>query len=133
MTVTKKQWGDRKAHEVTLPSGATVKIQIPNLPQMMKGGKIPNPLIEVSVQTASITHPSQITPELLVAQWDYYAFLVSVTVVSPAVTPEEVGELPFEDVEMLVEFATRVRETDATGAHIGGVELVSSFRELGDF
>jgi hypothetical protein len=129
---TKTSWAKAKRHEVTLPSGTVVTIQIPNLSLMLKTGNIPNNLVEAAVeqQNAVASGNPQITREMIEQQWDYSAFLVSKTVAEPAVTPEDVAELPTEDVEMLVEFATRQRDIDALYQHIGGLDKLESFRKF---
>lgn len=131
---TKAAWIKRKRHEVTLPSGTEVAIELPNLPLMLKTGQIPNHLVDAAIEqqnAGSVT----VTREMIESQHDYYAFLVSQTVKEPEVTPDDVKELPYEDVEMIVEFANRLRDMDAVYKHLGGLETQASFREfrgLGD-
>ena len=120
-------WKSRKTHDVTLPSGAEVKIQLPNLPQLAKTGRIPNPLIQVALN--GIGNGRDTTEDDILKLNEWHAFLVSITVIEPKVTPEDVADLPVEDQEMLIEFATRIRDMDALYHHIGGLEKVDSFRE----
>lgn len=130
---TKTSWFKAARHEgVTLPSGTVVTIQLPNLALMLKTGNIPNSLVEAAVeqQNAVSKGDTQITREMIEQQWDYYSFLVSKTVVEPSITQEEVAEIPAEDVEMLVEFATRQRDMDAVFRHIGGLDKLESFRRF---
>lgn len=130
------QWKKRKTHEVTLPSGAQVTIQIPNLPLLAKAGQVPNKLLEV-VMGAQNSPNFQVTPELIAEQADFSAFLVAKSVVDPVITEDDVAELPYEDVEMVMDFALRNRDFDAVGHHIAGLEAVDTFRrfrglDLGD-
>ena len=130
---TKTAWFKARRHEgVTLPSGTVVTIELPNLSLMLKTGQIPNGLVDAAVemQNAVSTGSVQVTREMIEQQWDYYAFLVSKTVVEPAITQEEVAEIPAEDVEMLVEFATRQRDIDAVFRHIAGLDKLDSFRKF---
>lgn len=129
---TKTSWKKAAVHEgVTLPSGTVVSIKLPNLPLMMKTGQIPNSLISAAVSQENTGTPD-ISPEMIEQQWEFFAFLVSKTVVEPAVTEEEVADLPVEDIEMIVEFATRQRDIDAVYAHIGGIDKLESFQKFRD-
>lgn len=127
MTLNKTDWKKKRTHEVTLPSGAEVEIAIPNLPALVKGGALPNDLIEVATKAAST---GEVPDDLLERLDDYHRFLVAETVVSPEIKVEEVNDLPTEDIDMLVQFATRQRDMDAIGHHLGGLETVDSFREF---
>ena len=120
-------WKSRKTHEVTLPSGVQVTVQIPNLALLIKTGKLPNHLLE---QALELQTKSKVTKEDLEDQYELFRQLVVLTVLEPALTPEDVDELPFEDVEMLVQFAMRERDTDAVYHHLGGLETVESFRDF---
>src|SRR5687767_8881236 len=114
---TINKWKQAKRHSVTLPSGVTVEIELPNIQFLLKTGQIPNSLVQI-VTKASTDPNFRITPEVLAEQWDYTSFLVSKTVVEPSITAEEVAELPSEDVEMIVDFALRNRDFDAVGHHL---------------
>ena len=130
---TKASWKKAAVHEgVTLPSGVVVSIKLPNLSLMLKTGNIPNSLVEAAVemQNAMSRGTAEITKEMIEQQWDYYSFLVSKTVVDPEITQEEVADIPAEDVEMLVEFATRQRDIDAVYRHIAGLDKMESFRRF---
>jgi len=130
---TKTAWFKAKRHEgVTLPSGTVVTVEIPNLSLMLKTGQLPNALVEAAVtqQNAAAKGDASITREMIEEQWDYYAFLVSKTVVEPSITPEEVAEIPAEDIEMLVEIATRQRDMDAVYRHLSGLDTQDSFRQF---
>src|SRR5688572_20448247 len=102
------KWKKAKRHEVTLASGTVVEIELPNLPALIKGGEIPNTLLDVAIAQQKLD--AEITPEQIKEQFVFYRFLVAKTVVSPEITEDDVEELPYEDVEMLVEFATRQRD-----------------------
>jgi len=130
---TKTSWKKAAVHEgVTLPSGTVVSIKLPNLSLMLKTGNIPNSLVEAAVemQNAMSRGTAEITKEMIEQQWDYYSFLVAKTVVEPEITQEEVADIPAEDVEMLVEFATRQRDIDAVYRHIAGLDKMESFRRF---
>ena len=130
---TKTQWFKAKRHEgVTLPSGTVVTVQIPNLPLMLKTGQLPNQLVEAAVSQQNLAAKGnlEVTREMIEEQWDYYSFLVSKTVAEPELTQEEVAEIPAEDVEMLVEIATRQRDMDAVYRHLAGLEQQETFRQF---
>ena len=118
-------WRGAGVHTVTLASNTQVKIKLPNLPALLKGGEIPNPLVEVALNFSG--QAPKITPELIASQVDFSRFLISKTGVEPAITPDDVASLPYEDQEMLMEFATRQRDIDAAGRHMAGVEVADEF------
>lgn len=124
---TAAAWKANAEHEVTLPSGVTVTIRIPNLPLLIKSGSFPNDLLDAAI---GAVQRDQVTKELINQQSDFYHKLVALTVVSPTVTEEDVAELPYEDVELIVEIATRNRDLDALGKHIAGLEKSASFRQF---
>jgi hypothetical protein len=122
-----EQWAGHKRHTVTLLSGAVVEIEIPNLPKMIALGQVPNALMSAAMQFAQ---KPKVTPELLQEQYEFTKYLASETVKVPAVRPEDVEALPTEDVEMIIEFATRQRDMDAVGHHLAGLEKIESFRRI---
>lgn len=119
-------WKNKSKHEITLPSGAEIAIKIPNLPQLIKTGQIPNELIDAAIGAQDMT-PDR---ESVVKQAEIYNMIVALTVIEPKVTEEDVADLPFEDIEMIVEIATRQRDLDAVGHHIGGLEKSEDFRKF---
>ena len=125
---TVQQWKKAAVHNVTLNSGFECQIRVPNLPLLIKKGDIPNELVEVTVKAAQGV--LAIDRELLEQQEDFARKIVPVTVVSPKVTEEDVADLPYEDIELLMELATRQRDVDAVGKHLAGLEKVASFRAL---
>jgi hypothetical protein len=128
---TKASWKKAAVHEgITLPSGTVVSIKLPNLPLMIKTGQLPNTLVEDALASQSTSAGTTVTREMIEQQWDYYSFLVSKTVVEPAITQDEVAEIPAEDIEMIVEFATRQRDIDAVYSHIAGLDKLDSFRKF---
>lgn len=128
---TKTGWIAAKVHEdVTLPSGFQVDITIPNLSALIKADALPNDLVEVATKVAVNQEPP---PDLFEQMDQLNTFLVSQTVVKPAVTPEEVNALPAEDIDMLVAFATRRTDIDAVGHQIAGLETIPSFRRFRGF
>ncbi|MBA3240084.1 MAG: hypothetical protein H0T60_02565 [Acidobacteria bacterium] len=129
--VTKAGWTKKKRHTVTLSSGAVVDIEIPNLPTLIKSGQIPNSLIDVAIKVATGT--AKITRELVEEQADFYNKLVSLTVVDPAITDDDVKDLPYEDVELLISLATRQRDLDALGHHIAGLDKNDDWRTFRNF
>ena len=130
-TATKKrdkaEWGKAKTHTITLPSGFEVDIQVPNLPSLIKTGQIPNNLIDAALGAMD---SEQVTREMVEQQADFYEKLVAIAVVDPVVSEEDVKDLPFEDVELIVEIATRNRDVDAVGHHIGGLHKSEEWRSF---
>jgi hypothetical protein len=124
---TKAAWKKAKRHDITLPSGTEVSIEIPNLPLLIKTGHFPNELIDAALGAVK---RDTITPELINQQSDFYHELVALTVKVPEISVEDVLELPYEDVELIVELATRNRDVDALGHHIAGLHKVSDWRKF---
>lgn len=127
---TVQQWKRAGVHDVTLNSGFECQVRIPDIPRLIKAGEIPNELVEVSVKAAQGV--LAIDRELLEQQADFAIKLVPLTVVEPKITEEDVasGNIPYEDIELIMELATRQRDVDAVGKHLGGLEKVASFRAL---
>lgn len=141
MASSKEQWKGAKVHTITLPSGAEVDIVLPDLAAMIKGGSIPNELLDVAQKVGSgqpvgdaVTEGEKdgVSKELIGQISEFHAFLVSKTVVNPTVTEAEVlaGDLPAEDISVVVQFALRERDFDAVGHHLGGLETVPEFRKF---
>lgn len=126
------QWKGRNVHNIALPSGAYCDIKLPNIPKLVAGGQIPNELVEVaSLVAQGGSRAKEVTgKELLTQHAEFTKFIVAKTVVKPEVKEEEVELLPYEDQEFLVEVATRNRDLDALGHHIGGLHTQSDFRRF---
>lgn len=114
----KSAWAKAKVHTITLPSGFEVDVQVPNMPLLIKTGQIPNHLIEAAL---GAMQAEEITREMVEQQAEFYEKLVALTVVDPVIAEEDVADLPFEDVDLIVEIATRQRDVDALGRHLGGL------------
>jgi hypothetical protein len=123
----KDAWIKAKRHTITLPSGTVVEIELPNLPALIKSGKVPNELLDAAIGAGPDT---EITREMIEQQGEFYDFLVSVTVKDPQISQEDVVDLPYEDVEMIAAFALRQRDMDAVYRHMSGLEKVSSFKKF---
>jgi hypothetical protein len=131
MTTALSQWKKAGIHDVTLASGFKVKIKLPNLPELVRSGEFPNHLVDTAIKVASTPAEDQkITPEDVKAQAEFYCALVSFALVEPAVTPEDVKELPFEDIELLAALATRQRDLDALGHQIAGLDKNEDWRKF---
>jgi hypothetical protein len=124
-----QQWKNRKEHEVLLPSGMEVKIVVPNLPSLIRAGKIPNSLLNAAVEQATAAQDQKVPDsELIGQQEEFYRKIIPLTVIEPKIEEDDVSDLPFEDQELLVELATRQRDVDAAYRHIGGLDSHESFR-----
>lgn len=136
MSTSKSAWKKAGVHTVTMPSGAVVDIRIPNLAQMAEAGELDNELLQYAIPDKSSEEPEkELTPEEKKANLtklaQFHAWLVSKTLVDPAVTPEEVPSVvPTPDLEVLVELASRRRDMDVVGHHIGGLEVSAAFRKF---
>lgn len=134
---TKADWQSAKVHTVTLPSGTKVDITIPDLAAMAKAGELDNDLIQYAIPSAAeaAKEPEEPTTEEKKANLarlaDFHNWLVSITVVEPKLTPDEVPTVvPTPDKEVIVELASRRRDMDVVGHHIGGLEVSAEFRKF---
>lgn len=133
-TVSPAEWGgdDKKPglkrHYVTLPSSAVVGIEIPDLPELVESGKLPNELIDVAVKVASGANSEETTREAIEEMPKFYRYLVKLAVKEPVVDDALYDRLPVEDKEMIVEIATRQRDIDALYEHIGGLHTSKRWR-----
>lgn len=134
-----KARSDRGPHIATLPSGEQVEFVVPDSNALIRSGRLPSRLLDIAVMAAAYPDGA----EGYVADLAYRAvterdteakaaaaetlaqairdglelrdWLVAQMVVKPELTPDDVIELPEPDVEMLLEFAERKRNTDSLG------------------
>lgn len=124
---TAADWKKARQHDITLPSGIEVSIIIPNLPLMVKTGQIPNDLLDAAL---GAIQKQEVTPELIKEQSDFFHLLVLTMVKEPEITEEDIPELPYEDIELLVEIGTRQRDIDAVGNQIAGLHKSEDWRKF---
>ena len=130
--VTKTAWKQAAGHTVTCPSGAVVKIKVLNLPVLLKAGALPDTLLDLA--KASVAGTKEITDEMIEALPEFQSYLVSEAVVEPKVKMDEVADVvPYEDVELICDIATRQRDVDAIGHQIGGLEKIDDWRRFRGF
>jgi hypothetical protein len=121
-------WKKAGVHTITLATGVEVDIKVPNLPELVSAGEFPNHLVDTAIAVAS--GDTKVTAEEIKSQAEFYRHLVSKTVVTPTLTPEEAAEIPFEDIELLSAIATRQRDVDALGHHIAGLDKSEDWRKF---
>lgn len=109
MATTLEQWRKARGRTVSLPSGAKVAIALPSVPQMIRAGRVPNPLIEIAVryEAQGLDLGEKITTEQLLAWTDFTRLLVSEMLLDPVVAAEELDSIPAEDFEQLSRWAFR--------------------------
>lgn len=134
-TTTKEQWKEAGVHTVTLPSSAVVKIRIPDLAVMAQTGELDNDLLQYAVPSLPDNPGEEPSPEQkkenLTKLANFHQWLISKTLVEPSLTPEEVKDtVPTPDKEVLVELASRRRDMDVKGHHIGGLEVSADWRKF---
>lgn len=131
--VSADQWaGPIAEHEIVLPSGAAVLIRIPDLPALIESGEFPQHLLDAALGVANKPNAKP-TKDLIVQQREFTDALVKATVLDPPITDAMLDHktgIPFEDKEMLVDIATRQRDLDAEGTHIGGLETSDKWRKF---
>lgn len=127
---SKANWKKLSVHKVTLATGAVVRMRIPNLALLMKNDAVPEQLRGVALKELSgLTKPEvndagEIKlPELTEADvnslYELYEWIVCEALIDPVLTPEELGDYPQEDLELITQIATRERTTDAAGVRLG--------------
>lgn len=135
MTSSKAAWKRAATHDgIVCPSGAVISIKLPNLPKLAEAGEIPNELVDLATAAEQVT-PGEVPKDVLEKLSKLQDFLISETVVKPEVKPEEVSELPYEDLTFLAELAHRRRDVDALGNQIAGLDKLdkyATFRDLND-
>lgn len=136
MSTTAAGWKAAATHEVLCPSGFRVKIRIPNLPAMIEAGELPQHLLDAALGVARGGDAAEPSIDLIKKQREFTDHLVMKSVIEPTIEPADLREIPFEDMEFIVQIATRQRDLDAEGEHIGGLtksEKFRKFRGLGEF
>lgn len=125
---SKSGWKNNRRHTVTLPSYTVVDLEIPNLPQLIKTGQIPNNLVDAALGAAQAQQGQAPTREQIGQQAEFNDHLVSIAVKDPEITADDVADLPYEDVEMIVEIAMRQRDVDALYRQLGGLHKSEEWR-----
>lgn len=128
--VSKAAWVKNKRHPITLASSldTVVEIELPNLPELVSAGEFPNHLVDAAIAVAQTDQ--KVTREAIVEQAEFYRHLVAKTVKSPEITPDDVKDLPFEDIELIVSLAMRQRDIDAVGKQIAGLDKSDDWRKF---
>lgn len=128
-SASKTGWKKAAYHNILLMSGVRVEIRIPDLPALIEAGEIPQNLLEAALGIAKgqATEPSA---ALIAQQREFTDLIVLKTVTSPKLTEADLADIPYEDKEMLVQIATRQRDLDAEGEHIGGLTKSDKFRRF---
>jgi hypothetical protein len=124
---SKAAWKKKSTHTVTLPSSAVVTITIPSLAKLIKTGQIPNTLVDAAI---GVQERRKVTRDDIEREWEFTTWLIPIMVVDPEVSAEDVADLPWPDIEMLVGFASRNNDMDAVGHQLGGLETQAKFRDF---
>lgn len=133
--VTTNAWKKAALHYPLCPSGVRVGIKVPDLPALIEAGEIPQHLLDAAIGAAQ-GQQRQVSKDDIVREREFTDKLVQITVVEPSLSDADLREVPFEDKEFIVQIATRQRDLDAEGEHIGGLtnsEKFRRFRGLNEF
>lgn len=144
-TVTKAKWAGRAIHTAECPSGAWVRIRIPDLSLLLAGDAVPADLRSTAVRKVmeelgeapdSSQNGSQepaAAPEEeprlahLQEMVELYRWLVTEMLIDPEYTYDEIKDPllrpPDDDLAFLIAIATRRRATDAGGRALGVMPL----------
>lgn len=129
---SKSAWQKLTKHHVTCPSGAVVRIRIPNLaslvamdavPEQLKGAALREIAQELvgSLQAVADGGASEVklSEEDVKALYELNEWMLCWSLIEPEITPADLPELPEEDLEMLVQIVSRERDVDARGVRLG--------------
>lgn len=131
---TKASWKKSARHDgLMLPSGNKVSIVVPNLPELLRAGKVPNALVkyaqDTSEQLAGVSE--DFSMEKVKEATDFLRWVVVTTVVDPAdLEPDDVPDLPAEDVDTILSWAFRQTDIDAVGKQIAGLDKVPEWEKF---
>lgn len=126
-----ESWGELGIHMVTCPSGALVRIRIPDLSLLLASDSVPGELRQIAMLQISKAiadggdadvgkmQMPKIDEELIGRLADLHEYLISEMLVEPKVTVDQVASIPSEDRDMLTQIAGRQRNVDARGISIG--------------
>lgn len=135
LTSSKTAWKKSGVHKgVVCPSGAVISVRLPNLAELAEADAIPNELVDIATAAGQV-EPDQVPDDALKKLAQLQRFIVSVAVVEPSITPEDVRELPTEDIAFIEQIAYRQRDVDALGNQIAGLDKLAkyaTFREIDD-
>jgi hypothetical protein len=137
--VSLTQWEKKGVHTITTHSGAVVEIRLPDIVELIESGVIPQHLLETATRVATAAQTGEVPDvslEQLLQQRDFVNAVTVAALVTPKVTDETVNKVPIEDRELITQIATRARDRDAVGDHIGGLhesEKWRRFRQVGEF
>jgi hypothetical protein len=145
-----KQTNDAGPHKATLPSGTTVTFQIPNSTALIRADMLPDRLAEIAIMAAAYPDGAEgYLADLGIAAMrdpneasrlkralregiELRDWLIAEMLLEPKLSPAEVasGDYPQPDLDMLIEFAERRRDTDAAGVKlpITVLEELATFR-----
>lgn len=125
-------WKKAKFHNILLPSGVRVEIQIPDLAALIAAGEIPQNLLDAALEAAGESGRKRKQPdkEFYERESEFTDRLVQIAVTKPKLTDDEVKDIPFEDKVLISEIATRRIDFDAEGSHIAGLDTSEKFRKF---
>jgi hypothetical protein len=139
----------RGPFDATLPSGIKVTFRIPDSNALLRADRLPDRLTEIAtmaaaypggaegymedlaLQSARGSLDEQKLRQVVRAGLELRDWLVAEMLIEPEIEAGDVQALPEADVEMLLAFAERSRDTDATGVKLPIIvlERFATFRD----
>lgn len=123
------EWKKAAVHAVTLPSGVTIKVKVPDLAGLIESGTLPQNLIDAALNVVGDS-AQKVTVDMVKEEREFTNAIVKVAVIEPTVTDANVGDIPVEDKQLIMQIATRQTDLDAEGKHIGGLHKSEDFRKF---
>lgn len=142
--ISKQAWAQLAVHTITCPTGAVVRIRIPDLAMLLAGDAVPDHLRATALelimaeirgpQPAAVPAETQLTEpdeqrqqrdlETIKEVSELHLWLIAQMLLEPAYTADELREgahtrPPSEDMFFLTQIARRERDTDARGVKLG--------------
>lgn len=135
MSLTKEEWKAKRIRPVTLPSGAEILFQLPNVSAMVRAGRIPNPLLPLAIKLdASTVQTSEIQEAEQFTEWtNFCRLLILDAVVEPVLDQADVDLLPTEDYDQLYNWVLRMSPLPASPKPEAKNGEVESVGELASF
>lgn len=128
-----EQWKAKRKEggKITLPTGTQVRIEVPDLVELLAQGHVPNPLVKFALEaTESLQTGLDVDMDKIKEAAEFMRWVVAVTVKDPEIEPSDVPEIDAMDTAMVLEFAMRQRQVDAVGHQLHGLEKIQDWRRF---
>ena len=138
MAMTKEEWLNWGVEDLTLPSGAVVRIRKSSINSLIGAGAIPNDVLKVAMTMARRAAgqeqaPEEPEPEVVAGALRLRVAQVLASLKDPKITEEEFNQLPADDQQALLDYVAGDEQSDEPKAEEAMTEVASAvvdFTEL---